>query len=42
MARVSESEMTDIGWDTERLSTVIARAIERIKAASVRGGQKGD
>jgi hypothetical protein len=40
--RVSESEMTDIGWDTERLSTVIARAIERIKAASVRGGQEGD
>jgi len=41
-ARVSESEMTDIGWDTERLSTVIARAIDRIKAASAPGGQKGD
>jgi HEAT repeat protein len=41
-ARVSESEMTDIGWDTERLSTVIARAIERIKAAPAPGGQKGD
>jgi DNA polymerase III delta prime subunit len=42
VARVSESEMTDIGWDTERLSTVIARAIERIKVASVPGGQKVD
>ena len=42
VARVSESERTNIGWDTERLSTVIARAIERIKAASVPGGQKGD
>lgn len=37
-ARVNESEMTDIGWDSERLSTVIARAIERIKTASVPGG----
>jgi hypothetical protein len=42
VARVSESERTNIGWDTERLSTVIARAIERIKAASVPGWQKGD
>ena len=41
-ARVSASERTDIGWDTELLSTVFARAIERIKVASGQGGQKGD
>jgi hypothetical protein len=39
-ARVGASERTDIGWDTELLSTVFARAIERIKATPGQAAKK--